>query len=142
MDKLKQLAIKYKSYILYLVFGVGTTLINMVVYYLCAHPLGWAIAPSTIVAWFFSVLFAYLTNRSWVFGSEAHTARALVREAVSFFLCRLATGVLDLIIMEVTVTHLGCRDLAMKLCSNIIVIVLNYLASRLMIFRHKDAKEN
>ena len=128
---------KYKDLILYAVFGLLTTLVNTAVYWLSAHPLGMPTVPSSIVAWFMAVLFAYLTNRRWVFHSEAETPAEIGREIVSFFLCRLATGVLDWGLMWLLVDKLHLNDLVMKLLVNALVILLNYVASKLLIFRRK-----
>lgn len=136
--KLKQLLQSYRHMILYLIFGVGTTLVNVAVYSLCAHALELPTTASTCIAWILSVLFAYLTNRFWVFESRAGTVRAILREAWSFFACRLATGALDLAIMYVCVDVLGFHDVAVKLLSNVLVVILNYIASKLLVFSQKE----
>ena len=130
---------RYKSQLLYLFFGGCTTLVNIAVYGLCAHMAGLSTTVSTVIAWAASVLFAYLTNRTWVFESRAHTASDILREMGSFFLCRLATGGLDLAIMYVCVDRLGFPDMPVKLLSNVLVIVLNYVASKLFIFTKKES---
>ena len=119
----------------YLFFGVCTTVVNIVVYWLLAHPCGLGTGLSTIAGWFLSVLFAYITNKLWVFGSKSWEPRLLFREAASFYLCRLLSGLLDLGIMEVTVELLGWNDMLWKFISNVIVVIINYIASRLFIFR-------
>ena len=140
--KAKELYLKYKDILYYGIFGVLTTLVNIAVYWLMAHPLGFRTVPSSVIAWFAAVSFAYLTNRKWVFHSEASTGREILREIVSFFICRLATGVLDWVIMYVSVDILGWNDVWMKFFANITVIVLNYIASKLVIFKkHKEANE-
>lgn len=133
----KHLYTKYKDVIPYAFFGVLTTIVNIVVYWFTAHPLGLGVMPSTVIAWILAVLFAYLTNRKWVFHSEAHTANAIAREIVSFFACRLATGFVDMACMFIFVDLLHFNDMAIKFIANIIVIILNYLASKLLIFRAK-----
>ena len=125
---------RYKSQILYLFFGGCTTLVNVVVYGVCAHMAALSTTLSTAVAWGAAVLFAYLTNRTWVFESKARTAPDILREAWSFLLCRLATGALDLAIMYLCVDRLGLPDIPVKVLSNLLVIVLNYVASKLIIF--------
>ena len=138
MQKIKNLIIKYKDIILYIMFGVLTTLVNIVVYYLCAKVLKCNTAISTIVAWFFAILFAYITNKKWVFNSSSWSKDVLTKELISFFSCRLLTGLLDLLIMMIFVDALHFNDLVIKVISNIIVIVLNYLASKLLIFNNKN----
>lgn len=130
---------KYRSLISYGVFGVLTTVINIAVYALCYQKLGISNVVSNIAAWILAVLFAFVTNKLWVFESKSMELTVLVREAVSFFGCRLATGVLDLAIMYVTVDRLALNSTLMKCISNIIVIVVNYVASKLVIFKQKEA---
>ena len=136
---ISELLQRYKSQILYLFFGGWTTIINVVVYGLCTRLAALSTSVSTVVAWIVAVLFAYLTNRTWVFESRAGTARDVLREMGSFFLCRLATGLLDLAIMYVCVDRLGLPDMPVKLLSNVVVIVLNYVASKLFIFAKKES---
>ena len=134
---MKQLYNKYKEVILYIFFGGCTTLVNIVVYYLCAHPLNMLTTMSTIISWILSVTFAYVTNKIWVFESNVDNKHDLLKEMVSFYGCRLSTGILDLIIMIVFVDILRFNDLIIKILSNILVIVLNYVASKLYIFKKK-----
>lgn len=133
----KQFYAKYKDLIPYAIFGVLTTIVNMVVYWLMAHPFGVEVIPSTVVAWVLAVLFAYITNRKWVFHSEADTTNAIVKEILSFFACRLATGFVDLACMFIFVDVLHMNDVIIKFVANVIVIVLNYVASKLIIFKQK-----
>lgn len=126
---------QHREKILYVVFGVFTTAVNTGVYWLCAHPLNMPVLPGTIIAWFFAVLFAYITNRKWVFRSEASAPREIAREVLSFYLCRLATGILDWVLMYLLVDQLHWNDLYVKIAVNILVILLNYVASKLLIFR-------
>ena len=136
---LSELLQKYKSQLLYLFFGGCTTLVNIIVYGVCAHPAGLSTTVSTVIAWVVSVLFAYLTNRTWVFESQARTAGDILREMGSFFLGRVATGVLDWAIMYVCVDRLGLPDMPIKLLSNVVVIILNYVISKLIVFSKKDS---
>ena len=134
---LKKIIQKYKDVIPYLFFGVCTTLVNVVVYWVCAHPFNFNIMVSTIIAWVLAVLFAFITNRKWVFHSEAKTRKEIIKEIVSFFGCRLATGVVDWACMFIFVKILGWNDVVIKFAANILVIILNYIASKLLIFRKK-----
>lgn len=136
--KFKDLFEKYKDTIPYLIFGVLTTVVNIVVYWFLAHPLKASIMLSTIVAWLASVLFAYLTNRKWVFHSDAETFNDYVREIVAFFAARLGTGVIDWGMMLVFAQWLGMNDVIIKIIANVIVIVLNYIASKFWIFKKRD----
>lgn len=137
MIKIKELFAKYREMILYLFFGGCTTLVNIVVYYICSR-IGLGTAVSTVIAWVLSVLFAYVTNRKYVFESKAVGFVPILKETAGFFLCRLATGLLDLAIMVVCVDLLHFNDMIIKILSNIVVIVLNYVASKLLIFKNQD----
>lgn len=128
---------KYQSFISYVFFGVLTTLVNVIVYWLMAHILQFGTMASTVIAWAIAVFFAYVTNRRWVFRSDASSRAAIIRELIRFFVCRLATGAIDWIYMYVFVDILHLHDVIMKASANILVIVLNYIASKLIIFRHK-----
>lgn len=140
-NALKKLIEKYKDVIPYLIFGVLTTLVNIISYWVMAHPLKIGVMVSTVIAWVLSVLFAYVTNRKWVFHSEAETVPAIVKEMVYFFGCRLATGLLDMLIMYVFAVRIQFDDTWVKIFSNVIVVILNYLASKLLIFRHNRSTD-
>lgn len=135
MSKVKSLYQKYRNIILYGVFGGLTTLVNIAAYWLMAHPFMMPTMPSTILAWAAAVTFAYVTNRRWVFHSKAHTGREVTKELISFFACRLATGVIDWTCMYLFVEVLVWNDMIVKFAANVLVIILNYVASKLLIFK-------
>ena len=137
IEKVKPLLYKYQDILLYGIFGVLTTLVNIVSYWLMAHPLKMGVMASTMLAWVFSVCFAYVTNRKWVFRSKASGTKAVVKELVSFFACRIATGVVDWACMFLFVEVLRFNDVVIKVLANILVIILNYIASKLLVFRQK-----
>lgn len=139
MEKLLSLLSKHKSLITYGIFGVLTTLINIGIYALCYQQIGIGNVVSNIIAWVVAALFAFVTNKIWVFESKSLEPAVLVAEAVSFFGCRLATGVLDIVIMYVTVDMLALNSTIMKCISNVLVIIANYVASKFVIFK-KGAK--
>lgn len=121
---------------MYLLFGGLTTLINIIVYYLCtliSIPTG----ISTTIAFIVSVIFAYVTNRKWVFESKAQ-GKEILNEIWKFFSVRIATYFIDLGLMILLVDTLDWNGLLSKILVNIIVIVLNYIASKLIVFRKKS----
>ena len=126
---------KYKSFIMYAIFGVLTTAVNMVTYYFCFNVIGIANVPSTIIAWVLAVAFAFITNKLWVFDSKGFDKKTLLHEMPTFFGARLATGVLDVVIMYLAVDVMHWNSTIWKLISNVLVIILNYVASKLIIFR-------
>lgn len=136
--KIAELLLKYKSLLAYAFFGVCTTVVNVVVYFICAKVLMLSTIPSTVIAWIIAVSFAYVTNRKWVFNSEEKSAKGIIREIIYFFSCRFLTGVLDVIIMYVFVDVFSWNDVIIKIVSNILVIIINYIASKLLIFRQGE----
>ena len=135
MTDLKGLIEKYRDFIVYAFFGMCTTIVNVIVYYISARVIGLGTVSSTVVAWIFAVLFAFFTNKLWVFNSKSWEKKLVVRELSSFYLCRLSTGAFDVAVMFVSVDILGWNDLIMKIISNVIVIILNYVASKFIIFK-------
>ena len=120
-----------KQLIVYGIVGGITTLIDIIVYWLVSRFLFVPVVPSTIIAWITAFIFAYFSNRKFVF----HSHNAILSEAFYFFICRVSTGILDVLIMYVFADVLKFHDVSVKIVSNIIVIVLNYAASKLFIFK-------
>lgn len=129
---------KYKGIFFYLVFGVLTTVVNIVTYHLCYEVWGVPNVPSNIIAWVLAVAFAYITNKLWVFDSKSFAPDILLPELWKFVSCRLATGVMDLAIMWVGVDLLQGPATILKIGSNVLVVVLNYVFSKLVIFKKQD----
>ena len=136
--KIKSLLIRYKELLLYGVFGVLTTLINMLVYFLCRQ-FGMGVVPADVVAWVMAVAFAYITNKLFVFESKSFEGRLLLREIGEFVTARLASLLVDVAILYVTVQLLNWWELPMKIAANVIVIVMNYIFSKWIIFRKDTA---
>lgn len=132
---MKTLWEKYKPVFFYLLFGVLTTVINIVIYHLCYEVIGLANIPSNIVAWVLAVAVAYLTNKVWVFDSKSFAPAILLPELWKFVSCRLVTGVMDLAIMWVGVDLLEGPATIIKIGSNVLVIMLNYVFSKSVIFQ-------
>ncbi|MDD6157387.1 MAG: GtrA family protein [Lachnospiraceae bacterium] len=128
---------KHKAFIMYAIFGVLTTLINLMAYYVLYNVLAWGNMSSTALAWFIAVIFAFITNKKWVFDSQSMALKVLVYELLTFFACRIATGILDMAVMYVAVDVMSWNEMVWKLLSNIIVILLNFVASKLVIFKKK-----
>lgn len=137
MDKALLLLRKYKGFLSYGVFGVLTTVVNAVVYHIAFNVINMPNVPATMVAWVAAVAFAFITNKLWVFDSRSFDAGTLKHEIPTFFGARIATGLLDILIMYVAVDLLKQNALLWKLISNILVIVINYFASRIIIFNKK-----
>ena len=134
MDKIIELLKKYREQVAYVFFGGLTTLVNIVVYYVANTVMHMATVPATAVAQVLAVLFAYVTNKKYVFQSKTHGAQELLREMGSLFACRAVSFVLDIGIMWLSVDILAWPNMLMKIISNVIIIVVNYVASKLLIF--------
>ena len=127
---------KYKEVISYLFFGGCTTLINIISYMLFrAANIDMLISNS--LAWVVSVLFAFITNKLFVFESRNVGFKKTMVECIYFFICRLLSLVFDLGFMYLLVDIFSCNELLSKIASNIIVIIINYVLSKLLIFKKK-----
>ena len=135
MQSLISLIKKYKEFLLYIGFGALTTLVNFVTYYLFYNMLNVSNVLSTIISWVFSVIFAYVTNKLFVFESRSFKASVLMREAIAFFSARAISGALDVGFMCLTVDILLLNGNICKIVSNVFVIILNYIFSKLWIFK-------
>lgn len=137
MKKIMELFRTYRDIIAYLFFGGVTTVTNLAVYYLLYEVLAMANMPSVVIAWVIAVLVAFLTNKPFVFRSHDWSPRVLFPEAASFLGCRMGTGILELASMYLTVDLLHWDGMLMKLLVNILVVILNYVGSKLLVFRKK-----
>lgn len=140
IETVKDLLVKFRSQILYLVFGVLTTVVN-IVFYALFRMTDMPVQVSYWLAWFVSVLVAYLTNRTWVFNSRADSVNEYVSEVVKFYASRLATGIVGSAIMWFGVTLLHQNDMLWNIIQNVFVIVSNYALSKFIIFRAKQDLE-
>lgn len=129
---------KYIGFISYVFWGICTTVVNIFSYYVCAYVMGFSIGVSTVIAWVLAVVFAYITNKLFVFHSKTWEKNVVLREVTTFFLCRALTGILDLAIMLIGVNVLHLWDMVIKVLANVIVIIVNYIASKLVIFKASE----
>ena len=134
---MKELFMKYKEVISYLFFGVLTTVVNFVVYFACTDGLHINYLAATAVSWVAAVLFAYVTNRKWVFESKVSGFMPILREMAVFVGCRVFSGVMDMVIMFISVDMIGISDRIAKFVTQVAVVVLNYIFSKIIIFRNK-----
>ncbi|WP_407423686.1 GtrA family protein [Methanobrevibacter sp.] len=117
---------------LYVVFGAFTFFVNIITYFIFENLLGINYLISNILAWFFSVLFAYVTNRIWVFESKS---TEILKEMSLFFGGRIFSGAVDTALMYLFIDVLVIGDLISKIVVQVIVIVLNYIFSKLIVFK-------
>ncbi len=138
MNKIFELYDKFKEQILYIVFGVLTTAINIVSFFICTRAFGLGVMTSNIIAWITSVLFAFVTNKIYVFNSRNYSIKFVLKELFDFTVSRGATGALDMGLMYLFVSVIHMEDMISKIIINIIVIILNYVLSKLYVFRKRD----
>lgn len=139
---IKGLYFGYKEVINYLVFGVLAMIVNFVSYYIFARLLNLDEVISSGLSWFCSVLFAYITNKLFVFESKTDTLKAFLIEMASFFLARIISGALcDVGTFALMVKIFHINDIFSKIVTQIMVVIVNYLFSKLIIFRKKKDTE-
>lgn len=138
MKQIKVLFQKYYDVIAYLVFGVLTT----VVYYLVYSPLyywtGISATVSTVIAWAISVAFAFFTNKPFVFRSHDWSRKTVLPELRNFVACRVGSGLIDMGLTFVTVDLLQWKSIFIKLAISVLVVILNYIGSKLLVFKNKE----
>lgn len=128
---------KYKEGILYLFFGALTTLVNIISYTILAKLIHIDYLVSNVIAWILSVLFAYVTNKKYVFESKTTTKKELLKEISSFFVARILSLLLDMVVMCIGISLLHINDIVIKILSNVLVIIANYFMSKLLIFNRE-----
>lgn len=135
-SKINSLLKKHRSELIYLVFGVLTTAVNYLVYFPCDWILhkAWL---SNSIAWVFAVLFAYLTNKPFVFGSHDWSAKTVGPEFLKFVGTRVASLAAENLILLVTVDLLGWNRIGWKILASVLVVIMNYVGSKLLVFREK-----
>lgn len=121
----------------YLIFGTLTTVIDWIAYTLMRH-VGVDYRLATGLSWFVSVVFAYVTNKLFVFRNYIFSLSYLWKECLSFFACRISTGIFNLLAMMFLVDILHMNEYLGKMLIAVIVIILNYVGSKLFIFRKKE----
>ncbi|MBQ7005695.1 MAG: GtrA family protein [Clostridia bacterium] len=151
MTKIKELIIKYKELIIYVIFGGLTTVVNLVVFTLFGMLLGdEKYLITNAIAWFAAVVFAYITNKIWVFESKSWSGKVLLKEIPSFFAARVFSFVLEEAGLFLFVDILSFNEISIKILSfeiggeliakvilAVVVVVVNYVLSKLVIFKKK-----
>lgn len=130
---------KFREGLLYLFFGGCTTLVNIISFFVL-RKLKISIYISNIIAWFISVVFAFVTNKLFVFESRGKSLKETFKEGVSFFLFRVASLLFDMGIMYILIDLLSSNEMISKIISNIFVIIINYVFSKLFIFSSNKDK--
>lgn len=137
MNKIKNLYIKYKEIVNYILFGALTTIVSLGSYYVCVltfldpkNALQLQIA--NVISWVCAVIFAYVTNRKFVFESKNVNK---VREFFKFVGARVATLCIDMLVMAILVSILKWNDKISKIFVQFIVLIMNYIFSKFIVFK-------
>ncbi len=129
---------KHKEVLLYLFFGGLSFCVSMFTYWYFTEVVGQNELIGNIFSWILAVLFSFITNRIWVFEAKVQGVGGFFRQMFSFFGGRIATLILEEIILFVFITLLLFPSMAIKTVAQIIVIVLNYIVSKLFVFKKRD----
>ena len=128
---------KNKEMLLYLFFGGLTFVVSVVTYGFFNIGMGLNELIANVMSWVLAVLFAFATNRVWVFQAPTHTITEFLKQMLSFFGGRVVTLVIEEIILLVFITWLGFNSMVVKVIAQVIVIVLNYVISKFFVFSEK-----
>ena len=125
-----------KEIILYLIFGVLTTVVSLLTYYICTITFlnpnnAIEIQIANIISWITCVTFAFFTNRKYVFESKED----IKKEGIKFYISRLSALLIDVVMIFVFVSLLKINDKIIKLVNQVIIIIFNYIASKLFVFK-------
>ena len=135
MNRLYSFIRKHKDIIIYLFFGGLTTLVSFAVYFSVYRYLSLSAGWSNVISWICAVVFAFVTNKPFVFHSYDWSVSVALPELGKFVGSRLLSGLLETAVLAVTVDLLHLHNLAMKLIASVIVVILNYVFSKLIVFR-------
>ena len=135
MQTIRELLEKYWDILMYLIFGVLTTVVNYIVFLPIYNLLGISATVSNALAWVVAVAFAFLTNKPFVFRSNDWSWKTVGPELTKFVSCRIGSGVMETLILLVTVDILGWNGNLWKLVTNVMVVIVNYFGSKLLVFK-------
>lgn len=144
MEKIRSLLIKYREIISYLFWGVATTCVSWGSYTVFAGVVNTSIWLANILSWIFAVAFAYVTNKIWVFQSKSWKRDVIIRELGLFVSTRFATGLFEIIMVPLLVYAgmdqpiFGIKGAVSKVVVSFLVVILNYIFSKLVIFNKKN----
>ena len=134
---------KYKDIILYIIFGIATTLVNFISYTVLVKFLSQDMTFSNLISWVVSVSFAFITNKIFVFSSRSFKLKIFFREFASFYGSRIITGIMEIVFPTVLFKlgldfeFFGVKGFVAKAIVNVVIIILNYVFSKLFVFKNK-----
>lgn len=138
MKKLTNLLRKYEEIIRYLIIGVCTTVVSLITYFVFCDLMHLHYQVSNLLSWVCSVVFAYFTNKSFVFRTPYINVEKTAKEIVGFVSSRISSLVVEMVCMMVGVQVFGINDGIMKFVDQVIVIIMNYVLSKFLVFKKED----
>ena len=154
MNTLKRLIEKHKLLLDYMMWGSLTTVISWVSFSISSllltafmkNPIS-AASISNIISWFCVIVFAFITNKLWVFKSKSFNKKVILPEFIKFFFTRLATGILEMLAVPILMSNgvdqavFGINGMMSKIIVTLAVIILNYIFARLVVFKKQPRRE-
>lgn len=140
ITRIKEIIIKYQELIKYLIIGVLTTVINYIVFAALIRLANVDMHLSNIIAWVVSVILAYFTNKLFVFESKSFKIKVISKEIFTFGVARIFSLLLEEALLYVFVNILSMNEMIIKLIANIVVIIVNYILSKFIIFKNSKSK--
>ena len=137
MDSVFKLFEKYRDILIYLLFGALTTLVNFLIYFPLYNWISCSAAFSNAIAWVVAVAFAFLTNKPFAFQSNNWSAHILIPELIKFISCRIGSGLIETMSLWLLVDLLNWNGNWVKLAVSVLVVVLNYISSKWIVFNNK-----
>ena len=131
-----------KETISYVIFGILTTIINLISYYFFSNIININYLISNIISWIISVSFAYVTNKLYVFNSKDKNKDSVIKEFIKFVNFRLTSGVIEMILLFLLVDMIRVNDIISKLVIGVIVVVLNFIFSKIFVFQKVNQLNN
>lgn len=131
-----------KETISYVIFGILTTIINLISYYFFSNIISINYLISNIISWIISVSFAYVTNKLYVFNSKDKNKDVVIKEFIKFVNCRLTSGVIEMILLFLLVDVIKVNDIISKFVIGVIVVVLNFIFSKIFVFQKVNQLNN
>ena len=128
--------------ILYVIFGILTTIVNLISYYFFSNIMSINYLISNMISWIISVLFAYITNKFYVFNSKDTSKDIIIKEFIKFVNCRLTSGIIEMILLFLLVDIIKVNDFISKLVIGVIVVILNFIFSKLFVFKKLNQLNN
>ena len=124
------------------IFGILTTIVNLISYYFFSNIININYLISNTISWIISVVFAYITNKFYVFNSKDKRKDVMVKEFIKFVNCRLTSGVIEILLLFLLVDMMKVNDIISKLAIGVIVVVLNFIFSKIFVFQKVNQLNN